>query len=192
MRDGRAIDNFLEIIKHRAEPGIMVFNREGRLLFSNRGVVSFLAELQKEQESADSFQEAICSFCRKLRIGSLSPTSQTGVGQETPMLDGISVAHYVLRPFLIGDAGSGSLDTHVLILIENVVEKRTVDFDKARTDFNLTRRETEVVGLICKGFTNKEIAKTKFISEYTVKVHIKNILKKMKAGSRSEVVAQLK
>lgn len=35
---------------------------------------------------------------------------------------------------------------------------------------------------ICEGFTNREIAENRFISEYTVKVHIKNIMKKMQAG----------
>jgi DNA-binding CsgD family transcriptional regulator len=56
----------------------------------------------------------------------------------------------------------------------------------------MTKREGEVVSLICEGLTNREISEAIFISEYTVKVHIKNIMKKMKATSKNEIIALLK
>lgn len=43
--------------------------------------------------------------------------------------------------------------------------------------------------LICDGLTNKEISERLFISEYTVKDHIKNIMEKMGASSRGEIIA---
>ncbi|MBK7854438.1 MAG: helix-turn-helix transcriptional regulator [Bacteroidetes bacterium] len=42
----------------------------------------------------------------------------------------------------------------------------------------LTRREKEILGLILKGYTNKEMAEQLFISSETVKSHRKNILEK--------------
>lgn len=47
-------------------------------------------------------------------------------------------------------------------------------------------RELEVLGLIAKGFLNKEIAKALFISEKTVKNHISNIFKKLKVSDRTQ------
>lgn len=50
----------------------------------------------------------------------------------------------------------------------------------------LTRREREILQLISDGMTNKAIARKLAISESTVKVHVKYLLKKMKLKSRLE------
>lgn len=50
----------------------------------------------------------------------------------------------------------------------------------------LTRREGEIIHQIALGLKNREIAKLFFISEETVKVHIRNILKKLRVRSRLE------
>ena len=47
---------------------------------------------------------------------------------------------------------------------------------RTRSGTKLTRRETEVCGLLSQGLSNKEIAKTLFISESTAKVHVRHIL----------------
>lgn len=52
----------------------------------------------------------------------------------------------------------------------------------------LTDRELEVLGLVAKGLNNREIAKRLFISENTVKNHVRNILEKLQAHSRMEAV----
>jgi len=52
----------------------------------------------------------------------------------------------------------------------------------------LTDRELEVLKLIATGANNSKIAKTLFISENTVKNHIRNILEKLQLHSRMEAV----
>lgn len=52
----------------------------------------------------------------------------------------------------------------------------------------LTDREMEVLRLVAKGLNNRDIAKTLFISENTVKNHIRNILEKLQLHSRMEAV----
>lgn len=48
----------------------------------------------------------------------------------------------------------------------------------------LTEREMEVLQLIATGLSNKQIAAKLFISEETVKVHIRNLLRKLNVHSR--------
>ena len=53
---------------------------------------------------------------------------------------------------------------------------------------SLTGRETEVLNLLAKGMTNKEIADTLVITERTVKFHVSAILTKLGASNRTEAV----
>ena len=55
---------------------------------------------------------------------------------------------------------------------------------------HLTDRETAVLRLVVAGQRNKEIAAELRISENTVKFHLRNILGKLQAGSRTEVAAR--
>ncbi len=52
----------------------------------------------------------------------------------------------------------------------------------------LTDRELEVLSLVARGLNNREIAKDLFISENTVKNHVRNILEKLQLHSRMEAV----
>ncbi len=52
----------------------------------------------------------------------------------------------------------------------------------------LTDREMEVLRLVAKGLNNRDIAKELFISENTVKNHVRNILEKLQLHSRMEAV----
>lgn len=52
----------------------------------------------------------------------------------------------------------------------------------------LTERELEVLRLVATGLNNREVAKQLFISENTVKNHVRNILDKLQLHSRMEAV----
>ncbi|NBU22739.1 MAG: DNA-binding response regulator [Actinobacteria bacterium] len=52
----------------------------------------------------------------------------------------------------------------------------------------LSDRELDVVRLVAKGMGNKEISKSLFISESTVKFHVHNICKKLGCANRAQVV----
>jgi two-component system NarL family response regulator len=65
--------------------------------------------------------------------------------------------------------------------------KKTDDRPQLPTP-RLTDREMEVLRLVAKGMNNRDIAKQLFISENTVKNHIRNILEKLQLHSRMEAV----
>jgi two-component system NarL family response regulator len=52
----------------------------------------------------------------------------------------------------------------------------------------LTNRELEVLKLVAKGMSNREVADQLFISDNTVKNHVRNILEKLHLHSRMEAV----
>jgi len=57
--------------------------------------------------------------------------------------------------------------------------------EKAKRYENLTPREREVLALIAKGMSNKEIARQLFISDKTVKNHLSNIFEKLHINDRT-------
>ena len=57
------------------------------------------------------------------------------------------------------------------------------------SDESLTEREVEVLRHIAGGNRNRDIAEQLFISEETVKVHVKHIMEKLGANDRTQAVA---
>ncbi len=52
----------------------------------------------------------------------------------------------------------------------------------------LSQRETDVIKLMARGYNNRQIADLLFISEHTVKVHIRNIFRKIGVADRTNAV----
>lgn len=59
--------------------------------------------------------------------------------------------------------------------------------DKISLFANLTRRELEVLELLGRGLSNREISKELFVSECTIKSHISNILRKLEKHDRTQL-----
>lgn len=68
-------------------------------------------------------------------------------------------------------------------------EFRAAQVLKPEVDTGLSQREVEVLQLVARGASNKEIAKTLFISENTVKTHLRNIMDKLQIANRSQAAA---
>ncbi|MBA3278023.1 MAG: AAA family ATPase [Geodermatophilaceae bacterium] len=76
--------------------------------------------------------------------------------------------------------------------VESLARRARLDIGaptSARSDgAGLTRREQEVLDLLARGRTNRQIGKELFISEKTASVHVSNILGKLHASGRTEAV----
>jgi len=60
--------------------------------------------------------------------------------------------------------------------------------DRFVRKYKLTKRELQVLQLISQALSNKEIAKELFISDQTVSVHRKNIMKKLKVSNTAGLI----
>lgn len=60
--------------------------------------------------------------------------------------------------------------------------------DRFVKKFNLTKRELEVLKLVGQAMSNKEIAKDLYISDQTVSVHRKNIMRKLGVGNTASLM----
>ena len=72
-------------------------------------------------------------------------------------------------------------------LIDEFKQMSRTDRDQVPTP-KLTERELQVLRKVAEGLNNREVAKQLFISENTVKNHVRNILEKLQLHSRMEAV----
>lgn len=72
--------------------------------------------------------------------------------------------------------------------LTEVLKKALIEPDNrtSAADAGLTERENEILDCLAEGMNNKNIARKLGISDTTVKVHIKNILRKLNLTSRLE------
>jgi DNA-binding NarL/FixJ family response regulator len=55
----------------------------------------------------------------------------------------------------------------------------------------LTKRELEIIELVCQGLTYKQIAAKMYITSFTVNQHLKKVYAKMKVHSKSELISMV-
>ena len=107
---------------------------------------------------------------RDLVSGSAIAFEDADVHAAAPGPGGIWRLFRIDSPYRIGNTGGKS-----------VVRVASRDHDP------LTPREREVVGLLARGRTNREIADTLIISERTVENHVSNVLGKLNLETRAQV-----
>lgn len=70
---------------------------------------------------------------------------------------------------------------------DQLLKEMTMRQDKESLGVQITAREREILQWVAKGSSNREIAERLFISEHTVKNHMKNILHKLKLDNRVQL-----
>jgi DNA-binding NarL/FixJ family response regulator len=91
-------------------------------------------------------------------------------------------ADEVTRAVRAAHAGETPLDPAVVRLLAQRMRQRTT---QARVE-PLTDRERDVLSLVGRGASNKEIAQALFITERTARTHVSNILGKLGLASRTQ------
>ena len=87
--------------------------------------------------------------------------------------------------------GEAVCPPRLCLLLFTYVAKQGITFLpdlRLHLEFGLTRRERELLPMIARGHTNKEIAAQLNVSEQTVKNHVHRIIQKAGASNRLEIV----
>ena len=211
-------EELYSLIRRRAQPGIIMLSQTGEMLYSNHDARLFLERLSQKSESlkqSDSVGEAQNSEDKKAngrrKGGSCAELplpeivyelydyfARSGILSEDELEEAIPTVNriciqggmvYLLRALKLRQHGVESDHADIMILVERV--SHGVRVDQIGETTNLTPREGEVVQLLLEGKTNKEVAVCIEIGEYTVKDHIKRIMKKLEVTTRAGIVAKV-
>lgn len=185
MVNNKFVNSLYQIIRRRSSPGILIFDQKNRVLYMNREAHEILPYPEgARKRNRIMIPGKIRNLLNRLKENKDSKE----VGAE--IFEDHLKRIYSARAFFIGDHENPS--SPIMVLLEKIVEKRTIDFEKVKQEFSLSKREIEVLRLISEGFNNREISEKLFISEYTVKDHIKKIMRKTGLKSRGAIIASLK
>jgi two-component system NarL family response regulator len=166
------------------------------------------------QIAQDTMPDVVLMDVRMPRRGGIEATSQikaiaphtkilmlTISDEEADLYDAIKAgaSGYLLKEISIDEVANAIRQVHAgqsmispsmasKLLTEFATMVKKSDEKPAAAQPRLTEREMEVLRLVAKGRNNRDIAKELFISENTVKNHIRNILEKLHLHSRMQAV----
>jgi DNA-binding NarL/FixJ family response regulator len=109
--------------------------------------------------------------------------------REANHLDGIVVAYRAYPPLLehmLRGPHARQVFMPLMCRARDSFLARRHTNAKSFEEFELSPRESEVLDLVARGFSNRRIAADLFISEATVKVHIRHIFEKLGVNTRTE------
>lgn len=191
------MEHLLDLIRKRQSPGILIIDRNGQLRYSNQEVLVLLPNLLETdcegnpQANIPAEILRICTVAKGTTAADENDLPQD-ITTDCSLMVGGKEQVFSLRAFTVGGIGSNREDGYIMVLIERVVEKHTYNFEKVQNDHHLSAREMDVIKSLAQGLSNKEIAKKLYISEHTVKDHLKNIMAKMQVSSRNEILVALR
>ncbi len=196
------------LIRRRAQPGILILDKRMKVIYLNLDAKVFLAGLTEKSRLAPQDEgispspqyeagneqmvlpEIICQLYEQFTEALILYESASE--EPVPTVNRICIhvgVVYLLRALSLENQKNHKKQDHFMILIERVSQGLRID--QIDWTAKLTPRENEVVQLLLEGKTNKEVAVCINIGEYTVKDHIKRIMKKLEVTTRAGIVAKV-
>ena len=186
-------DGLLDLIDDNASTGIIILDDSLRVLHINKQGRAFCKDLfgnPSNQDMGSPLPEILAEDCRKIK-GDRRENADIGVLPRNRILQINESKKYNLTSRLIDKEFREENREFFMISIEKTKDSRSVKTDAMKEEYHLTHREAEVAAQVFKGLKNAEIARKLFVSEITVKWHIRNIFEKVGAKSRAALIHKL-
>ncbi|MDO9119207.1 MAG: LuxR C-terminal-related transcriptional regulator [Nitrospira sp.] len=182
----------------RAGSGIVVLTAAMQLLHMNRQATELAKKINAAEQAGSAARSAhgvlptaLTELCGEI-IKALHVRTEAKDWEqfELKRVSGDPSQPILLRGFGLPDR-AGVEHARLVVTMEELGRRQNLNTDHAREKFQLTNREQAVVEHLAKGWTNKEIANALLITEQTVKEHIKHIMRKTTATTRTGILVQI-
>ncbi|MHB0999560.1 MAG: LuxR C-terminal-related transcriptional regulator [Armatimonadota bacterium] len=177
----RSNKSFLSIMDQVNRP-IIIFDADFTPLHLN---CSFL-KLVSDNRCLHDIQKSLEISARNIIISSaLNGDHLSSAGDDVITIDDTKYRMVISR------IEPSDAPVYYIADLEEIANHLCRIIDASAHKYRLSDREIEICIMIMKGLSNREIAETLYLSEYTVKDHLKNILEKLHVNSRSKALAKL-
>jgi DNA-binding CsgD family transcriptional regulator len=190
------LSGFIETIaEQRVGPGILLLSSSLHLLHMNRRAWELSGKITQGQNGKAALgvlPTPVTELCAEV-ITALQVRTNAKDWEQVQIrrLVGTPNPPVLLRAFGLPDHRGDFRQSRILILMEEVTQRRERTTEKARERFHLSAREDEVASNLARGYTNKEIANALAITEQTVKEHIKHIMEKTCSNTRTGILVRI-
>ena len=173
-------EEILDFVLAEMPLGVIVFNEEMGITYLNRSGEKILGRYELPVEIPNVCKRIFDSIKNK-KVNEIFPG-------DIVLYQKISGSQnsWIIRMHI----GKGPVPLVYVFMSEEKVSNK-LNLNKRRMQFNLTRRETDMVRRVLDGLSNGEIAEDCGISEQTVKDHLSNIYIKCGVHNRFELICTL-
>lgn len=182
--DRCAKERLLALAEATEEPAIL-FDRSGTILFANEAADALMSRQTEEGLAVLSGDRRATPLVSHLMQLAALGTSRT---ERIALTDGRCLEARVVA--VTGDGTQAAPPVKIVLL----KERAAPSIDDVRPHLlarGVSGREAEVVSGVLQGLRNSQIAAQLFISEYTVKDHLKHTFRKLSVASRGELLRTL-
>ena len=161
---------------YKYRPDVILIDKELFIYNSVEAMQRILKRLPKTNIIVFTYSETEIDFFYAVRLGVKAYLSKD-----------VSIQTLIKSITLVAEGGiviSSPMATSLLAEFKSLEEGK----DAQKSITILSKREQEVLSLVARGFINRDIATTLFISENTVKVHLRNIMEKLHVHTRQQAV----
>ncbi len=172
MLDLKFKTDTLESVVCNMDDGIIMFDRDGNVLYYNTQVLRFCQDITGRGISPDTLHGFACAFLPMVCDGgSRVELPEFAEGYRAVVVHSHEQGRHVYSACI----SPRQAESHSLLAMPDC----------------LSSREREIVRLILQGKTNSEIASQLYISVPTVKTHISNIFQKTGVSNRTSLLSKL-
>jgi DNA-binding CsgD family transcriptional regulator len=179
--------SFQKMICESKSIGIIILDETRHCIFSNIKAEQICSRLAQRYAPVDSSINTKC-LIPDIIIEDCQKDLSLPLLFKERVLSINSLENYRVKCQSIDKNISGNNKELFMITLEDDHSPPHVNAIFLKERFGLTKREIEIISYIYKGFTNLEIANTLFISEGTVKNHLKHIFAKTSASNRTHLI----
>jgi DNA-binding CsgD family transcriptional regulator len=171
-------------------PAVLILDRAGRVVQHTGAAerrLRELGELGPGWREGDGLPSPVLSMTGALRRAGISDTDQEGSSIPRLLIRARSGRWLVLHGAWTDPSASRGSETMIVI---EAAAPREVAWLRTSA-YGLTKREREVVDLVVRGASTRQISRTLYISEYTVQEHLSNVFEKVGERGRRALVKRL-
>jgi DNA-binding CsgD family transcriptional regulator len=172
-------------------PGVLVLDRGGRVLHYTKAAERWLrdlGELGAGWQEGDGLPMAVWAVMGTLRRA-LKPEMERDRASVPRVCVRTRSGRWLTLQAAMSESQHPSGPGEIVIVIEPAGSKEMAWLNTIT--YGLSPREGEVVDLVVRGASTKQISQALYISEYTVQVHLQNVFEKVGVRSRRELVKRL-
>jgi len=191
------MDAYSDIIKKRALAGVMILNSSKELLYVNEEARIFLKSMLEEEggnpDPPDGQMVSLPGVVDELCDELLQSLAAKGEDKKPFIYKNITFQgnEYFMRAIPIHRISREKEPSHLMVTVERFSTRVKADINKIGSRFGLTKRETEVLKGLARGMTNRDISSLLFISEHTVKDHVRSLMQKIGVNNRSLLLCRI-